>query len=261
MADLSQARAQLLSVFLDADPNQVVAQPKSATKPQAQTTVIDLDAAKKLAAMNLAEHGKDAIPALKMALGSDEKQLRSGAILTLEQMYRAERIDRNELFETVLGYYGDSNTDLRRGALEWFEKMHQQLPKDRQMRVFETLETSFGAQAEDCNKQTKEVSLEAARFLFFSPVDNSAEFLKGMVTHCSYDNVRAAAIEALSVVAESLPSQQQNEITHFLRSVLGTATGPFSFARNETCYLLWQSLICGMKKPCERVRQCGGPFW
>ena len=25
----------------------------------------------------------------------------------------------------------------------------------------------------------------------------------------------------------------------------------FSFARNETCHLLWESLICGMKKPCE----------
>jgi len=34
---------------------------------------------------------------------------------------------------------------------------------------------------------------------------------------------------------------------------------PFS-AGNVTCHPLWESLICGMKKPCERVRQCGGPF-
>jgi len=29
---------------------------------------------------------------------------------------------------------------------------------------------------------------------------------------------------------------------------------PSSFARNTTCHSLWKALICGMKKPCDRVR-------
>jgi hypothetical protein len=171
-----------------------------------------------LAAIKVASYGEDALPAIKMALGSDEDVLRNGAVLGLKQMYVSQTVDREKLFDKVLSYYDDGNSDLCRGVLEWMVTMAEQLPLQERTRVFSRLKLTFRSQAEDCAKRDDQVALQAARFLFFSPFENSKEFVMGMVSSCKGDGAREAAVNALPRICASLKKSDRDGVASFLES-------------------------------------------
>jgi hypothetical protein len=181
-----------------------------------------------LAVMKVASYGEDALPAMKMALGSEKERLRSGAVMVLSEMYKAETVNRDKLFDKVLGFYGDDNPDLCRGVLEWVVAMGEQLPEQKRRGVFARLQRTFKSQAEDCAKQDEQVALQAAKFLFFSPFEDSREFVMGMAKNCKGDGARETAVNALPRICASLKQSDRDGVTSFLeKEILPTASKGF----------------------------------
>jgi hypothetical protein len=221
--DKAQIRAQVISAFVT-DPNHKEPPPaelrlgESKARTGSESSFAEREAARKIAAINLAEYGEDAIPAVKMCLASDEPSLRSGAVMVLQQMYRSESVRRNSLLNTVVAYSKDRNPYLRRGALEWFVRMGDEVPMGDRWRVFDELKTQFGSTAEVCANQDEQVALEAGKFLFSFSVQDSKEFAMGMVRNCSGDGAREAAVNALPRICSSLPGPDRKKVVIFLRN-------------------------------------------
>jgi hypothetical protein len=136
-------------------------------------------------------------------------------------------------------------------------------------RVVKYLDQTYPQVGPDCPFFALQVVLFAAAALQNTNVGDLSEF-----TGCSKDFVVAVARNMrnnnLWVDGKYDCSQwyRNGEITDHYRfceetqAAQGTlwfspseendTVDPFSFARNATCHLLWESLICGMKKPCER---------
>jgi hypothetical protein len=181
-----------------------------------------------LTVIKLASHGEDALPAMKMALGSEEERLRSGAVMVLGEMYKAGMVNRDRLFDKVLGFYDDNNSSLSRGVLEWVVTMGEQLPEQKRRDVFARLKGTFKNQAEDCAKQDEQVALQAAKFLFFSPFEDSREFVMGMAKNCKGDGAREAAVNTLPRICASLKQSDRDGVTSFLeKEILPTASEGF----------------------------------
>jgi hypothetical protein len=114
-----------------------------------------------LTAMKLAAYGDRALPAVRMALGADDRGLRTGGILVAQQMYSAETVGRKELTREILGYY-TSSPALRLGVLEWLVEMGHQLSEEDSKLAYDLVKSSFGQRGELCAAQDEQVALEAA---------------------------------------------------------------------------------------------------
>jgi hypothetical protein len=127
-----------------------------------------------ITAMKLAAYGDKALPAVKIALGAKDKNLRDGAVTIAAQMYYGETIDRGDLTEAMLKYY--DNPVLRLGVLEWFATVESSpVPlsdkngKAALVKVRQTFVPSEGK----CAEQGKDLAQAAANFL------SAAESLAG----------------------------------------------------------------------------------
>lgn len=156
-----------------------------------------------VAAMKLATYGKKALPAVRLVLSAQNKDLRNGGELVLEQMYVEETVDRKTLIDTLLRDYG--NPMLRLGVLEWLVKMDKLLPEEDASRFLTLLTKSFGEQAKNCEREGDSIALEAAHFLNIWHISSSKELVLGLAENCpaQFEGVREQALIALpSVVSK-----------------------------------------------------------
>ncbi len=169
-----------------------------------------------IAAIKLAAYGEKALPAVKMVLGSDDPQLRSGGVLVAEQMYRAETVDRKKLTREMLNYYSANDRLLRRGVLEWLVEMDHQISDDEARNAYAVVRQSFGAGGELCATQDENVALQAANFLFIWSYPDSKDLVFGMVRRChdgaqpnKYGGARESLINAIPKIAGALKAEQR----------------------------------------------------
>jgi hypothetical protein len=175
----------------------------------------DYQAKFQLNAMTIAVYGQQALPAVRMALGSDDDGIREGGIMVAQQMYRAETVAHPMLISELLGYYDSGAAAARRGALAWARQMGRQLSNDEGRLFYQALERTFGPRAEFCAAQDPDVALEAAKFLPIWSFAGSATFALGMVKQCKDDahpdeflGAREQALSALEEIARSLSAEQ-----------------------------------------------------
>lgn len=168
-----------------------------------------------VAAIRVAVYGDQALPALKMALGSQDRGLQHGGILIAEQMYRAETIDHRQLTKDILGFFSTSSPTLRRGVLDWLLEMNIQLSPDEERMAYEVIKTSFGENGELCSSQNEDVAVRAVNLLNRWAFPDSRLLLLGIVTHCRdeanpnlYIGARDSAVQPLPRVARSLSREQ-----------------------------------------------------
>ncbi len=168
------------------------------------------DRARAIAAIRLAAYGEKALPAVRMVLGSDDPQLRSGGVLVAEQMYRAETVKHEELTEKMLGYYSANDRLLRRGVLEWLVEMEHQLSDEEGRLAYDMLKRSFGPRGELCAAQDETVALEAANFLFIWSFTDSKDLVLGLARECrdstqpdKFEGARQSAVNTIPKLAKA----------------------------------------------------------
>jgi hypothetical protein len=174
------------------------------------------DRARAIAAIRLAAYGEKALPAVRMVLGSDDPQLRSGGVLVAEQMYRAETVNHEELTKKMLGYYSANDRLLRRGVLEWLVEMEHQLSDDEGRLAYDMLKQSFGPHGELCAAQDETVALEAANFLFIWSFTDSKDLVLGLARECrdstqpdKFEGARQSAVNTIPKLAKTFSMEQR----------------------------------------------------
>jgi hypothetical protein len=107
-----------------------------------------------IAAMKLAAYGEKALPAVRMVLASDNDKLRNGGELIVQQMYVDETLGHKELLKEMIRDF--ESPALRRGVLEWFDKMGLQLEERDRNNALNKLENSeygFGPSGQNCIRE------------------------------------------------------------------------------------------------------------
>jgi len=186
---------------------------------------------KRIASMKLAVYGEQALPAVKMALGSSDDGLRYGGETVVEQMYLAETIAHRKLTQEILAYYPTGSTVLRRGVLEWVGIMGKELEESDREAALTTLLDGFGAHGESCRQQDHELARAGANVLVVWSFVTSAKFLDrtkelatGMVENCRDDPVRTMALNALVATTKSLTEEDRKSIAARLAKVVPSAS-------------------------------------
>jgi hypothetical protein len=192
-------------------------------------------------AMKIAVYGEQALPAVKMVLGSEEPNLRTAGVLVAEQMYRAETVDRSKLVNEMIDHY--QSRVLRLGALEWCVKMAQGhlLSQPESRLVLSTLQQSFGPRAQQCAAQEEEVALQAALFLNASFSKDLKDFVLGLAVTCKGDDehpdkflgARNQALITLQQNAGLFSAKERESIVADLKKLLPTASDDFKLKLEE----------------------------
>lgn len=162
-----------------------------------------------IAAMKIAAYGDQALLAVKMALGSDDPELREGGKLVAEEMYLVETVEPSKLTKELLSYY--DNSVLRLGVQEWLERMEGRLsPQDSEL-ALDKVKLIFGSVAEHCTSQDESLAQKVASFLPNGHLREVRDFMLGMVKNCIVPNqltrfeaVRNNAMNTLGTVAGCL---------------------------------------------------------
>ncbi len=174
------------------------------------------DRARAIAAIKLAAYGDKALPAVRMVLGSDDPQLRSGGVLVAKQMYRAETVKHGKLTKEMLGYYSANDRLLRSGVLEWLVEMEHQLSDEESRLAYDMLKQNFGPHGELCAAQDETVALKAANFLFIWSFSDSKDLVLGLARECrdstqpsKFAGAREAAVNTIPKLAKAFSVEQR----------------------------------------------------
>lgn len=183
------------------------------------------DASQAITSLKLAGYGDEALPAVKMSLGSEDERLRRGAAMVAVEMYQAKTMDRDKLLNEILDLNDNTeNPFLHRGILEWLVTMKPQLSMAKSEEiynnVFTDLKRRFGTRAEKCVGQNEEFALEAAVFLYNWRSKGSKDFLIGMLENCTAEGVRNQAVNTLPGIAAQLPRPERDAIVDDLQQKL-----------------------------------------
>lgn len=141
-----------------------------------------------IAAMKLAAYGDKALPAVWIALGAEDPQLRNGAVKIAEQMSYEGAIDPRTLSEAMLKHY-KNNPVLRLGVLEWLSGMESEnrLSEAEAKDAFRHVQETFGLGGERCADQEEDLAEAAADFLAAGSLAGTNDFVRGMDAHCPKD--------------------------------------------------------------------------
>jgi len=162
---------------------------------------------REVAAIKLAKYGEVALPAVHMALGANDLDLRTGGELVAQQMYRAKTVDRGKLTKEILGYYAENDRPLRLGVVEWLVMMEHQLSADDSRLAYEMVQNNF--RGELCTLQDDDVALQAAKFLYIWCFSDSKALVVGMAEHCPGAGTQEQAVNTLPVLAKNLPQTER----------------------------------------------------
>jgi hypothetical protein len=141
-----------------------------------------------IAAMKLAAYGDKALPAVWIALGSDDPTLRNGAVKIAKQMYFEETVEHKALIGAMLKHYRN-NPGLRLGILEFLgelESADQLSPEDSRC-ALGLIKDTFGSDGQQCAGQGADLAGAAADFLSAGSFPDAMDFVRGMDAHCPKD--------------------------------------------------------------------------
>jgi len=170
-----------------------------------------------IAAMKLAAYGNLALPAIKLAFGAQDPQLRADGVLIAEEMYRSETIGRGQLTAQILSYYADPV--FRPSVLRWLVEMGRDLSPDHGRLAFEKLRQALGPFGEGCKGEESEQQLDATRFLTLWADKDSKQFIIGLAKNCTAEGARNQAIGALPALAKALPDSESQALVVDLRAM------------------------------------------
>jgi hypothetical protein len=180
---------------------------------------------KRIVAMKVAVYGEQALPAVRMALGSSDDSLRFGGETVVEQMYLAETVPHQEITQKILSYYPKGSEVLRRGVLEWLGIMGNELQEDDREFALTTLLDAFGTHAQICRQKDQELARAGGHVLVaWSLVvsgefrDRTKELALGMVENCPDDSARTEALNALVAMTKSLSQEEKQSIVVRLKN-------------------------------------------
>ena len=187
--------------------------------------------ANQIAAMKLAVYGEQALPAVRMALGSNDEGLRYGGEMVIEQMYVAETVPHQKLTQEILAYYPTGSAVLRRGVLEWLAIMGNELQDGDREVALTTVLDGFGNHAETCKQQDQELVRAGAHVLLVWSLavsgksrDQAKDLALGIVETCKADPTRTEALNALVAMKTSLSQEEQKSIVARLKKCMPLAS-------------------------------------
>lgn len=184
------------------------------------------DGKRTLAAIKLAAYGKDALPAIKLALGVTHEGIRTGGAQAAEIMYQSRPDLRPELLAEMSLSFKESNATLRLGVLEFYSRVAPQMMKEEaeQQRFLNELKAELGANAKSCSNHDQNFVLQAATFLSKVPFPEVTELLLDIARNCppgTHEGARIQAINMLPIVVEDqkLPQSTREMIIGSIRAL------------------------------------------
>jgi hypothetical protein len=182
----------------------------------------ETDETKRTAAiLGLVDYGPDALPLLKMALGTDSALIRETAVDALIKMFQLGTVERAEVMRTSLNYLSSTNPYLRMSVLRCFARMGSQLDEAEAQQVVKFIEANITPDKSCANAEDKEVILAAAQFLSTGPPTAQTQLLK-IAHYPQCGGAWAQAIEFLPKIAEKLPPPEQAAVASNLEQIRDT---------------------------------------
>jgi hypothetical protein len=179
-----------------------------------------------IAAMKIAVYGDQALLAVRMAVGSDDADLRRGGEQVAREMYLTGTVKPERLTAAMLSHY--DNLVTRRGAMEWFVLMGTDLSDGDRKLVLQKLVQTFGQQGEHCETQSGSVALSAASFLQIHHFAESKDLALGLIENCpktpEFEGACEASALALRKIAKELSPKDRDSIISRLKSFAPNAS-------------------------------------
>ena len=152
------------------------------------------------AAMKLATYGNQALPAVWIALGSQNPDVRNGAVTVAKHMYMDKTVGREKLSAQMLKNY-DENPTLRVGVLEWLATIASvgQLSDTDASAALAKVKNAFGSDGNKCRNQDRQLAEAAANFLSAGSFPVEKNLICGMEKNCpkDYGGVQGALSDAV----------------------------------------------------------------
>lgn len=180
---------------------------------------------KTLAAITLAQYGERALPALKMSLHVEDKDIREGAAVVLAQML-LDRTLRWAVLSKLGEYFDEPNSSLRLGLLGCYVTINRKLT-DAEFKEVSSKITKYVEPSADYTDKPdeKEVLLGAVKFFGNWPRVESKNFLLSVAqNNSSGDDPREGAINYLpkiTICAKDLSEFQREESRQEVSTALG----------------------------------------
>jgi translation initiation factor 1 (eIF-1/SUI1) len=177
-----------------------------------------------VAAIKFIQYGEKALPIIKIALGVEENTVRRGATVVAVQMFQSEKIGRKKLLSELEEYFKTQNPYLRRGVLECFVKLEDQLSNDEAIEVVGLLKNYLNPQS-DCSKSEDDNAFfEAAVFLGGQASLDSQDLLLQIAENRSCTRARIQAVDSLPEVVKELRDEQRAKIVARLQLLTSGAS-------------------------------------
>lgn len=164
---------------------------------------------KTLAAIRIAQYGEEALPPIKLALGVEQSNIRRGAAEVIYEMFQGNTIEHEKLFAFLQEYIRSKNQYLRRGVLECFVRMEQDLDKEEGERAVKIIVDNIDPAARCSKDEDNQILTQAAVFFGNWPHPNSKDFLLKVASNRDCKVAQVQAIDMLPGVAKSLSREER----------------------------------------------------
>jgi len=176
-----------------------------------------------LAAINLGQYEREALPAIKPALGVEEDSIRKGAVTVIVQLFESEAVSREELMKSLLEYFHTRNAYMRMGILECFIQLGRRLSQDEASKVIGLLMNELNPRENCTRTEQVEVLREAGVFLGLWPSLESANLLLGIAKNTTCLRAQIQAVDNLCKVATAVQPERRKAIVADLRALVSGA--------------------------------------
>jgi hypothetical protein len=189
------------------------------------TDLTDTNESKKtFAAIGLAAHGEDALPVVKLALGVEQSPIRASAVDVVVLLFQSGSINRAKLFDELMSYLESPNLQLRRGVLECFFRMGNQLKQEEEgQKIIQYLNEKVNPDGQCWNEGDEQILLGAAKLLSNWPRIDSRDYLLRIAR--TFNCKRSAwfqALESLPEVTRPLGKNERQTIIKHLEELRPT---------------------------------------
>lgn len=176
-----------------------------------------------LAAIRFVQYEKNALPAIKPALGAGEDAVRRGAVSLVTQLFQSEAVSREEWLNSLLKQFDTRNTFMRIGVLESFIELDRRLFPDEAKKITQWFTEQLRPDSSCSTQEEDELFRQAAVFLGLWPSVESSNLLLAVASNRSCLRARIQAVDNLPKMTPVLSPDQRRTLTDDLQALMGDA--------------------------------------
>lgn len=188
---------------------------------------------KNLEAIKLAQYGEDALPTIKIALGSDDDRVQDSIALVVAYLFQSNDAMRRKVLEELQAYFKTPDIILQTSVLNCFRVLDRRLT-DEEVREITKLIRAKVNPGLDCSRQENEKLIDQAiAFLSRSPSTDAKEFLLEVAANPTNEIVRFTAVNLLPGIARVLAQEERDDIVGRLGQLKKSGSADFDAALDD----------------------------